>query len=120
MDGNSPAGQVDPASFSASVKSVVANSIEVGPQRRRNPPPRSTAIGSVNYQAADLFGRCVLKVCYWAEIVLSFTRGVESVHYTAPPTPVNRPPLHPATASLSDFINEEGSALAGSSDGRQT
>src|SRR5690349_2577313 len=116
MDESSPAGQVNPASLSASVKSVVAKSIQVESKRHRNPPPRSTAIRSINYQAADLFGRCFLKVCYWAEVVLSLTRGGESVHYTAPPTLANRPPLHPATASISNFVGDQaGSTLAGSS-----
>jgi hypothetical protein len=120
MDESSPAGQVNPASLSASVRSVVAKSIHVGRRRDRYQPLRSTAIHSINYQVADLFGRCVLKVCYWAEIVLSFTRGDESVHYTAPPRPAN-PPLHPATASISNFIREQtGSALTGSSEGRET
>jgi hypothetical protein len=121
MDESSPAGQVNPASLSASAKSVVAKSIQVGHRRGRSQPVRSTAIRSINCQVADLFGRCFLRVCYWAEILLSFTRGDESVHYTAPPKPANRAPLHPATASISNFIREQaGSALTGSSDGRET
>ena len=121
MDGNSPAGQVDPASFFASVKSVVGNRVRVVEGKSRSRPRRSTAVHSINYQAADLFGRCFLKVCYWAEIFLSLTRGDDSAHYTSPPTPANRPLLHPATASASNFIREQaGSTLAGSSDGRET
>ena len=114
MDGNSPAGQVDPAS-------VVGNRVRVVAAKGRSQPTHSTSVHSINYQAADLFGRCVLRVCYWAEIFLSFTRGSESAQYKAPPKPANRPPLHPATASLSDFISERaGCTLTGSSDRAET
>lgn len=121
MNVNSPAGHVNPASFSASVKSAIAKGVQVQPRRGRSQPLRSTAIRSINYQVADLFGRCVLRVCYWAEIVLSFTRRDESVHYTALPKPTGSSPLHPATASISDFVSHQASStLTGSSDGRET
>jgi hypothetical protein len=114
---SSPAGHVNPASFSASIKSAIAKSIQVKPRTVPNQPLRST--GAINYQIADRFGRCFLKVCYWAEVFLSFTRGDESVRYPAQPKPANRPSLHPATASISNFISEQaGSTRASSSDGR--
>jgi len=52
-----------------------------------------------------------------AEIILSFSRGGEPAPYTALPKAAQRSPLHPATTSVSDLINEQaGAALAGPSD----
>ena len=116
MDQSSPAGHVGPASF-ASVKSGVSKTVQIESRKGRGQPLRSTEIHSINYQVADLFGRCFLKVCYLAEIILSFSRGGEPAPYTALPKAAQRSPLHPATTSVSDLINEQaGAALAGPSD----
>ena len=117
MNVNSPAGHVNPASFSASIKSIVTNSVQIELSKVRSQPLRSTAIRSINYQVADFFGRCFLGFCYWVEVFFSLTRRDESEHYTALPEPPDRSPLHPATASISDFVSQQASStVTGSSD----
>ncbi|SRR6266496_2328291 len=117
MDRSSSAGHVHPESLSASEKSVIANSVQAASSKDRSQPLRSNPMGPINYQVADLFGRCFLKICYWVEVVSSLTRRGESVHYTALRKPANHAPQHPANASGSAFDSEQAvSTLSGSSD----
>ena len=78
MDQGYAAGRVDPEAIAGTVKSVVQNHIE-------NQQVRQQANGIrpnwAAYPAADLFGRCFLRVCLWVDVFTSWTRRGELLAY---------------------------------------
>lgn len=110
MDSSSSAGPVDPALLSASVKSVVTTNLQANSFVGSSEPLSSISIGRPNYQVADLFGRCFLRVCYWVEVFSSLTRG-EPVPYTALPKPAVASLQTLATAEIPGLISEQADSV---------
>ena len=81
MNRSSGAGQVNPATVAATVKSVITNrQTELNPVKASIPASSPTVLPS-NYAVADLFGRCFLRVCYWVDVFASMTRRGEPLPY---------------------------------------
>jgi hypothetical protein len=81
MDQGYKAGGVDPEAIAGSVKSVVQNHVEnqLARQEANGRNPNWAA-----YPAADLFGRCFLRVCLWVDAFTSWTRRGELLAYQGP------------------------------------
>lgn len=81
MNRSSGAGQVNPATVAATVKSVITNrQTELNPVKASIPASSPTVLPS-NYAVADLFGRCFLRVCYWVDVFASMIRRGEPLPY---------------------------------------
>jgi hypothetical protein len=81
MDQGYKAGGVDPEAIAGTVKSVVQNHIETQQVRQQANRIRPNWAG---YPAADLFGRCFLRVCLWVDVFTSWTRRGELLAYQGP------------------------------------
>ena len=81
MDQGYAAGRVDPEAIAGTVKSVVQNHIETQQVRQQANGIRPNWAA---YPAADLFGRCFLRVCLWVDVFTSWTRRGELLAYQGP------------------------------------
>ena len=83
MDRSSGAGEVNPATVAATVRSVITNR-QTQLDAAQAPVAALRSIPSKNansYAVADLFGRCFLRVCYWVDIFASMRRRGEPLPY---------------------------------------
>ena len=115
MDESSSAGPVDPASVPASVNSVVTTNLQAKSAIGSSEPLSSIAIVDPNYQVADLFGRCFLRVCYWVEVFSSLTRRGEPVPYTALAKPAVASLQTLATEEIPELISEQADSVLAAS-----
>jgi len=107
MDQSSSAGHMNPASLSASVKSVLTDSLQEKTTAGSSGAFRSISAGNnQNYQVADVFGRCFLRVCYWVEVFSSLRRKGEPVPYAFPKrTPASL--KTPVAVEIPQLISEQ-------------
>jgi len=115
MDQSSSAGPAEPASPFAFVKSVVTTNLQ--PKSVASSEPWvSIAISDPNYQVADLFGRCFLRVCYWVDVFSSFTRRGQPVQYTQPSRrSVGSLQTPAAAAEIPELVTEQGDSVLAAS-----
>ena len=76
MNQGSGAGNVNPASVASSVKEII-NEHQAKLLNAGTNPPVSNPSRNADYQVADLFGRCFLRVCYWINVFSSIARRGE-------------------------------------------
>ena len=97
MDQGYQAGRVDPEAIAGTVKSVVQNHV-------KNQLVRQEANGRnpdwAAYPAADLFGRCFLRVCLWVDVFTSWTRRGELLAYQKPDKALTAGPVTNASERL--------------------
>lgn len=81
MDQGYKAGRVDPEVIAGTVKSVVQNHVQTQLVRQE---ANGRIPNWAAYPAADLFGRCFLRVCLWVDVFTSWTRRGELLAYQKP------------------------------------
>lgn len=104
MDQESGSSSADQASLRSSVKSVI-NTYQT-PLRAAEPVVAQTGFAPTisqdsNYEVADLFGRCFLRVCFWLDVFTSLARGYEA--HREDPQPFAARSLEPAVPPLADI-----------------